>query len=112
MAEVQNLFNGGEQDVANSAITQNIKGDFVTSLVQKFGLDHGKAGQIASALIPIVLSKFIKKTNDPNDNSFDLSGILGSLTGGGNIRDVLGKLTGGEDKSGGGLMDKLKGMFN
>lgn len=113
LADVQNLFNGGENDVAHSAITQNIKGDFVTSLVQKFGLDHGKAGQIASALIPIVLSKFIKKTNDPNDGSFDLSSILGSLTGGGNISDILGKLTGGgDDKSGGGLMDKVKGMFN
>lgn len=112
IADVQNIFSGGEQAVADSPVTQNIKGNFVENLVKKFGLDHGKAGQIASSLIPIVMSKFVRKTNDPNDKSFDLSSILGSLTGGGNISDMLGKVTGGGDKEGGGLLDKVKGMFN
>ncbi len=63
----------------------------------------------------MVMGKLVHKTNDPGDNSFDLSNILGSLTGGGNLGDVLGKLTGGnktDTNEGGGLMDKLKGIFN
>jgi len=35
------------------------------------------------------------KTNDPNDNSFDLQGIIGSLAGG----------------EASGLINKVKGMF-
>ncbi len=107
-----NMFSGGSQNVADAGITQNISGNFVEGLVQKLGLDKGRASQIANSLIPMVMAKFVNKTNDPNDNSFDLSSILGSLTGGGNMGDMLGKITGGNGKDGGGLMDKVKGFFN
>ncbi|MCY7420913.1 MAG: DUF937 domain-containing protein [Chitinophagaceae bacterium] len=111
--EVTNIFNGGEQQVAQAAVTQNIKGNFVEKLISKLGLDPAKASQIASSLIPMVMAKFVHKTNDPNDKSFDLSSILGGLTGG-NMGDMLGKLTGGNNDKGegGGLMDKVKGLFN
>ena len=111
--ELTNMFNNGEQQVANSAVTHNIKENFVESLVSKLGLDHGKAGQIASSLIPVVMAKFVHKTNDPNDKSFDLQEILRGLTGG-KIGDVLGKLTGDNDSKneGGGVLDKVKGLFN
>jgi hypothetical protein len=112
IGEVQQFFNTGENELNNSPITQNIKGNLVEDLVKKFGLDQGKAAQIASTLIPLVLSKFVKKTNDPADSSFDLSGILGSLTGGGGIGDLLGKSGGNDKDTGGSLMDKVKGMFN
>ena len=111
--ELTNMFNGGEQQVASSAVTQNIKENFVESLVNKLGLDHGKAGQIASSLIPVVMAKFVHKTNDPNDKSFNLQGILRGLTGG-TMGNVLGKLTGDNDSKneGGGILDKVKGLFN
>ena len=44
------------------------------------------------------MSKLVKKTNDPNDKSFDLQGIIGSLAG--------RKLDGVGD-----MMNKVKGMF-
>ena len=88
------LFNGGGSNVAGSAVSQTIQSGFVQNLMQKFGLDQSKAGSIAASLIPVVMEKFVHKTNDPNDKSFDLPGIIGSLTGGG------------------GMMDKLKGLFN
>ena len=112
VGEVTNIFNG-DQQVANAAVTQNIQGNFIEKLVSKLGLDHGKASQIASSLIPMVMAKFVHKTNDPNDKSFDLSSILGSLTGG-KIGDVLGNITGSKDdkNDGGGLLDKVKGLFN
>ncbi len=89
------LFNGNSDGVANSAVGQNIQSGFVENLMQKFGLDKSKAGGIAASLIPVVLEKFVKKTNDPNDKSFDIKDIIGAVTGGG-----------------GGLMGSLKGMFN
>ena len=83
-----------------------------------------------SSLIPVVLSKMVSKTNDPNDKSFDLnsifnhlsggktqgmdlSSILGSVTGGnasgGGIGNVLGSVMGGDKNSAlGGLMDIFK----
>jgi hypothetical protein len=84
----------------------------VQNLVQKFGLDQGKASQIASSLIPIVLQKLVHKTNDPNDKSFDLQDIIGNLTGGAGVGDLLKNFGGGNEKGGSGMMDKIKGMFN
>lgn len=110
---VMNLFNGGEQAVATSPLTQKIQGSFVENLMHKFGLDQGKAMQIGATLIPMVLKKFVNKTNDPNDKSFDLSSIISSLTGGGagiGGKDLLNNLGGGSDQEGG-VLGKLKGLF-
>ena len=88
------LFNSGGATAANSAVSQNIQTGFVQNLMKKFGLDQGKAGSIAAGLIPMVLEKLVQKTNDPNDKSFDLPGIISNLTGSG------------------GIIDKLKGIFS
>ncbi len=112
ISDVMSLFNKGEQGVTQSALTQNIQAGFVQKLMQKFGLDQAKAMQIGSTLIPIVLQKFVLKTNDPNDKGFDLQDILGKLGGGAGIgKDILGKLGGGDNDGGGGLMGKVKGLF-
>jgi hypothetical protein len=109
---VVDLFKGGGQSAQNSPITQNIQTGFAQNLMQKFGLDQGKASSIAGSLIPIVLQKLVHKTNDPNDNSFNLQGIIGHLTGGAGLQDILGKFTGGgNNNDGGGIMDKIKGML-
>jgi hypothetical protein len=110
---VVNLFNGGGQGALNSPVTQNIQTGFVQNLMSKFGLDQGKASGIAGALIPTVLQKFVHKTNDPGDSSFDLQNVLGSVTGGSGhgIGDLLGKF-GGQNNDGGGVLGNLKGMFS
>ena len=64
------------------------------------GIDSAQASSIATTLIPSVLQNFVHKTNDPNDKSFDLQGILGSLTGG------------GQSNAGTGIMDMVKGFMN
>lgn len=102
------------------------------SLMEKFGLDSTKAQGIAATIVPQVLNSLVSKTNDPNDSSFNLNGILGSLTGGKtdglDLNNVLTQLKGsdgqfslddvtnlfnqqGGDQGSGGLMDKLKGLF-
>lgn len=108
--EIQSLFNNGPEAAATSPVAQNIKEGFAHNLMQKFGLDPGKAAGIAASLIPIVLQKFVHKTNDPNDKSFDLGSILGSLTGGGGLGNIVNSLGGGNG-DGGGIMGKIGGMF-
>jgi len=109
---VVNLFKAGSNSAGSSPVTQNIQAGYAQDLVHKFGLDHGKASQIAGSLIPIVLQKFVHKTNDPNDKSFDLQNIITSITGGAGLQDILGKFTGGGKEDEGGMMGKIKGMFS
>jgi len=73
---LSSLAGGGNSTTAN-----DMGGGLVTNLANKFGLPPAAATAIAAAL-PGILQKFAKKTNDPNDSSLSLDGILGSLTGG------------------------------
>ncbi|UYQ93083.1 DUF937 domain-containing protein [Chitinophaga horti] len=104
---VLSLLSGKAEANESNPVVNNISGNLVGSLVQKFGLNSGTASQIAGALIPMVLGKLVKKTNDPGDSSFNLPDILNSLTGGSasglNLGGVLAKL--GLDKDGDGDVD-------
>jgi uncharacterized protein YidB (DUF937 family) len=105
------LFKNGSEAATTSPVARNIQDGFVHNLMQKFGFDQGKASGIASSLIPIVLQKLVHKTNDPGDNSFNLPGIIGSLTGGGGIGNIMNSLGGANTEEGGGIMGKIGGMF-
>ena len=129
ISEVAQLL-GGQNNAATSGVTNAISSQVSHGLMEKFGLSGNSAGSIVSSLIPVVLSKLVSKTNDPNDKSFDLnsifnhlsggktqgmdlSNILGSVTGGnasgGGIGNVLGSVMGGDKNSAlGGLMDIFK----
>jgi hypothetical protein len=98
LQDVQNLFHNSG-NVGSNPAAQNITGHFIQSLMDKFGLNQNAANGVASNLIPDVLQSLVHKTNDPNDNSFNLQGIIGQLTSG----------QGGE--IGGGVVDQLKGLF-
>jgi len=88
--------------------------------------------------VPDVMKKLVHKTNDPNDSSFDIQGIFNKLSGGSaaginvqgllnkfkgggldqdgdgdtDLQDLMKVVSGGGGSTGGGLMDKIKGMFN
>ena len=134
--DILKMFSG-KQDVANSPVTSNISGGFVQSLMDKFGLDRSSANGVANDLVPNVMQGIVNKTNDPNDNSFDIQKIFNNLSGGStsgfNAQALLNKLKGvGLDKDGdgdvdmqdlmkliptgaassGGILDKVKSMFN
>ncbi|MBN9298660.1 MAG: hypothetical protein J0I41_16760 [Filimonas sp.] len=132
---VLSMFSG-QSDAGSSPVSQEIQGNFVQDLVSKFGMNQSDATSTASGLIPNVLNKLVHKTNDPGDSSFDLQGIMNSLSGGStsgfNIQGLMDKFKGGLDKNGdghvdmqdltslfqgggsegGGIMDKLKGLFS
>ena len=115
ISDVTNLFNGG--NAGSSSLSQGIQGNFIQTLMSKFGLNQSQATSAAGGLIPNVLEKLVHKTNDSNDSSFDIQSILGSLTGnagggGMDLQGLIGKFTGGGSSSGGGLMDNIKGLFN
>lgn len=98
----------GIADQSNPLVNK-ISGNFIDSLLQKFNMDKGTATQLAATLIPTVLSSLVQKTNDPNNSSFSLPGILNSLTGGKaaglNLDGILGQFQGGLDANGDGQVD-------
>lgn len=111
----QELSNGGFQNVLKTlggqgggtdgnSIVSNISGNFMNSIMQKFGLNSQTAQSVASSVIPSVMGSLIHKTNDPGDSSLDLGGIFSSLTGGKtsglNLGSILQSVTqGGLDKN-------------
>jgi len=146
---LQNMFSQGsvqdilkmfssQQEAVKSPVTNQISGSFIQNLQEKFGLDQNAASGIADKLVPNVMSDLVKKTNDPDDKSFDIQGIFNNLSGGStsgfNIQGLLNKFKGaGLDKdgdgdtdlkdlmkmipglganSGGGIIDKVKSIFN
>lgn len=114
--DIVSMFSHND-NAAASPVSQNIQCNFVQSLISRFGIDQSQAGNIASSLIPVVMQKFVHKTNDPNDSSFDIQGIVSSITGGQtsgfDVQGLLNKFTGGggNSTSGGGLMDAVTGFF-
>jgi len=81
--------NGSAQSTAVTEISGNVAGE----LMKKFGLESSAANGIVQSLIPTVINQLSSKTNDPNDSSFDLKGIVGALTGG-DTGGIFGKLKG------------------
>lgn len=96
MAQITNMFNGG--NIASNPEIGKISNNVASELMNKFGISSEQAGGIVQKLIPTVMSGLVTKTNDPNDKSFDLQGIMGSLIGG-NAGGI------------GGMLNKVKGMF-
>lgn len=97
LSQLTDLFRGQNSaaDVANHPVTQNATSDLVTNLMNKVGLNSDQASNVANSIVPAIMNKLVNKTNDPNDNSFNIQGILSSLGGSG----------------GGGIMDKISGLF-
>ena len=92
LSSVTDLFKGGASNINASSINSVVNSKVATDLMTKFGIDSTQANGIAQKIIPVVMEKFVTKTNDPNDKSFDLNDIVSSL-GGGNVGGMLGKIT-------------------
>ena len=50
--------------------------------MEKFGLSNSAAAGVVGNMLPSVLGGLINKTNDPDDNSIDMGGLMGAITGG------------------------------
>ena len=130
--EVANLFNGPADNVTTNPVTQKATGNFIDRLQSRFGLNVQQAVNVANDLIPTVVKRLVQKTSDPADKSFDLQKIFNEVSEGKtnslNVSAMMTKLQGGmdRDKDGdvdlqdlkeffagkGGVVDKVKGLFN
>ncbi|MCZ4245188.1 DUF937 domain-containing protein [Pedobacter punctiformis] len=119
IGSLTDIFKGGNAE--GSAVANQASGSFIDKL-GSLGISGDTAKSIAAAIIPVIISKFTQKTNDPNDSSFNIQDVVGKLAGGADgkfdLTDVIGMITGNKDQAagaqpdGGGILDKLKGMFN
>ncbi len=107
------MFKQGSAAPAGN-VSQSLSGDMVSNLTNKLGIDPGTASGLAGGIIPKILNSFVKKTNDPNDSSFDLQSIFNELSGGktsgSNLSGMMGKLKGMLDKDGDGDVDLQDAM--
>lgn len=129
MNDVLSMFANGQIN-PNQPVVQQATGNFIERLKSKFGLNNTQAAGIAQGLIPNVMNQLAQKTANPNDNSFDVQQIFNQLSGGKtsgmNVQGMINKLKGRFDSdgdgdvdlqdlksifSGGGVVDKLKGML-
>jgi Bacterial protein of unknown function (DUF937) len=95
LQDIVGMFQGNQSSLAGSPMTSQLISNITGSLASKFGISRQAAAGIASSLIPIVMKQFVNKTNDPNDNDFDLQDIVKSVTGKSNVGDILSQFTGG-----------------
>ncbi len=121
VAELASAFNQNNVDSQSPLIEQATT--TFTDKLAAFGINTETATGIGASLIPVIMGKFINQTNDPNNNSFNIQDILSNVAGGADgkfeISDVLGMFTGNSTDAatqntttGGGILDKLKGLFN
>jgi len=133
--DVVNMFAGRSSNLQENPVTNQISGSLFINMA-KFVLSTSQASGIAGSLIPTVLGQLIKRTNDPNDNGFNVQDIFNQLSGGKtsglNVGAIISKLSSGLDQDGdgdvdmqdlmsmfagsgsgggGGLFDKVKNMF-
>ena len=114
VTDLMNLFNqgGGEQDVMANPISQQMQSGFIDNITSKLGIDGNTANGLAGSLLPMIMNTLVKRTNSqaPEDSGFNISSLIGSLTGGGgqggggglDIGGLINQFTGGGGQSGGG----------
>lgn len=103
---------------SGSNIVEEATHNYSRQLQDHVGLDSKNANDVASQVIPSTMSQLASKTNDPNDNTFDIQDIFNQLsggkTGGLDIKSLLSRFgMGNLDKDGDGDVDlkDLKSMF-
>lgn len=106
---ILNLFNGEDDpDNDKNPVKGQTQQNVVTSLMDKLGLDEGKAGAIANQVVPLLIKQFASKDTGTASDAGDLVKKIG-LDGDNNIMDIVSKFTKGGS---GGLMDTVKGLFD
>lgn len=101
--------NSQQGGLMNNPIVSMMIGHFIGKLTGKFNMQPAQASSVANNLIPDVLNKLVSQTNDPNNSSFDINSIIGSLTGGGsqqasggfNFQNLLDNFSSGGGNNGG-----------
>ncbi|HLO91378.1 MAG TPA: hypothetical protein VK172_09460 [Lentimicrobium sp.] len=82
-----------DDPVLNPSVSRVSTG-VASDLVKKLGIDNGAAQGIVNKIIPPIINKIRAKTNNPNDNDFDLHTMLSSFGKGGGMLDSVKNIFG------------------
>jgi hypothetical protein len=106
--QLTSMFQGEASKAGNNPIVNQLVSSVAGTVAKKFGVSQQAAESMAKTLLPTVMNQLVQKTNDPKDDSFDLGGIMKSVTGNSALdgNNMLGGKSGG-----GGLGNMLGGMF-
>jgi len=116
LQQVASMFQGGasQSNLANNPMVKQMIASVAGNFAAKFGVSSAQAQSIVAGLLPKVMNQLVKKTNDPKDNSFDLTNIMKSVSGNNNldVASILGQVTGGNAQSNPlGALGGLAGKF-
>lgn len=80
----QQQSGGGIAGLLKNPIVSMMIGHFISKLTSKFNMAPAQASSVANNLIPNVLESLVSRTTSqaPENDSFDLNDLIGSLTGG------------------------------
>src|SRR5690606_593854 len=114
---VMEIFSGKETE-PDGPTANHLKGDLVSGLSSKLGIDSQTAVSIATAALPILLNLFNKKVNDaPQPNEEIQKSVVKNMQSddGGGLGGVLSSIFGEDASPGsidlGGVIDLGKGLF-
>lgn len=94
MNNIMDLFKQSGGTTNNNPVMSAMNNNLISELMGKFGVEQNQAGNIASTLIPQVMDKLVTKTNDPNDASFTMDGVMSSIGGTGGLGDLAKNIFG------------------
>lgn len=103
------MFNGNSDTDHNSnPVAGGMMQNVISGLMDKLGLDEGKAGGIANSIVPAIIKRFSSPDTGTATDAGDLVKKIG-LDSDNGIMDIVKNFTGGGS---GGIMDSIKGMFD
>ena len=116
LQQVVSLFQGSNVQQAltsNPMVTQMIS-TIAANFASKFGVSPTAAKSIVQGLVPAVMNQLVSKTNNPNDQDFDLTDMMRNMSGNNklDVGSILGQLSGGKSNNPmGGIGDMLGGFL-
>ncbi|MBL7757074.1 MAG: hypothetical protein JNL59_06765 [Chitinophagaceae bacterium] len=131
---------GGVNNLLRNPVVTMMIGHLISKLTTKFNMSPAAASQLSNQLVPSVVEDMVTRTasTDPENDGFNLNSLVGALSGGQaagnfNFQDLISQVTSGNgsadlqniisqvtegaqqsrsDRSGGGIGDLIKGLFN
>ncbi|MBP7556605.1 MAG: hypothetical protein KA821_10095 [Chitinophagaceae bacterium] len=131
---------GGVNNLLRNPVVTMMIGHLISKLTTKFNMSPAAASQLSNQLVPSVVEDMVTRTasTDPENDGFNLNSLVGALSGGQaagnfNFQELISQVTSGNgsadlqniisqvtegaqqsrtDRSGGGIGDLIKGLFN
>jgi len=109
MQDIMLMFQGSRSSIIGNPVVSQLISSATRSLSTRFGVSPQAASQITNSLIPAVMKQFANKTNDPDDNDFNLLDVVKNVTGKSDVGDILSQFS--SKKGSTELADALGNIF-